>query len=241
MEEKIYAGHYPVAEYDERDSDNDSFMVFLRFLRRFMILLIISTVIGLGIGLGMGFTKDKTVYKQTKSVLFLAGIDGTVMTTNLALTKKYIPTVKGEITTSIFIEKANEIYRAEGGTGWISGGNIGISSGDGLILNISYSDYDPDAAELKLNAFIKAAGEVIKDEELITADNVSFQSIDKVPKLSTSNGFARYVVLGTAGGLAIGLLLAFLIYLLDNTVSSKTELERLTGATVVAYIDDVAK
>lgn len=238
MENEVLLNQAPVT-FEEKEDNSGSFTVVIQFLRRFIILIVACTLIGAGIGLALATVKDKTVYTQTKSVMFIAKIDNKTMATNISLTNKYLPTIREMIVTPIFISKANEVYKNDykSRSGSIGAGGVGIADGGGMILSISYSDYDPAVASDKLSAFIKAVGEELKGR--LTADEVDVVSIDNVPSTSSSNGFAKFVLLGVLGGLVIGIAVAFLFYLFDNTVSSKAELERLTGATVVAYIDDV--
>lgn len=240
MENEVMMSHYPAVDIQDNES-NGSFALFFGFIRRFFLLILLFTLLGLGAGTFMAYKKDQTVYTQTQSVILLARIEGITQSSNLSLTKKYIPTVKGIITTPKFINAANAKYRSAGGSGYIYAGAIGVQTGNGLILNISYTDDNPDIAAAKLKAFIEAAKDVIQSEDLITADGVDFKSIDNVPITTSSNEFVKFILLGVLGGIVIGFALAFIIYLLDNTVRSKDDLERLTGSTVIAYLDDVDK
>ena len=238
----------PAVTFEEKGENSGSLLVFWHFLRRFIVLIIVFTVIGAAVGLGFALLKDKKVYTQTKSLVVVATIQDssvTMTTTNLSLTEKWMPTIQNVIVSPVFISKANEVYKNDydGVGGGISAGSIGIKTGNGLIFTISYSDYDEKVASDKLDAYIKAASEEIQstDRHYITADTVEFKAIDHVPETYVSSGFAKFVLLGMLGGLVIGVAVAFLIYLFDSTVSSKTDLERLTGADVVAYIDDVVQ
>lgn len=226
--------------FDGTEENSGSFIVLLHFLRRFIVLIILCTVIGTAAGLGLAFIKDKKVYTQTKSLVVIAEIENSSVTTNLSLTEKWMPTIPNIITSPVFIKQANEVYASRGGVGRISAGSVSVKAGSGLIFIISYSDYDAKTAGAKLDAFIDAASAEIQNGYL-TADSVEFKSIDRVAETSVSSGFAKFVLLGLLGGLVVGVALAFLIYLFDSTVSSKSELERLTGAAVVAYIDDIAQ
>ena len=233
----------PAVTFEEKGEDIGSFVAFMRFLRRFVVFIVILTVLGAAVGLGVAFVKDKKVYTQTKSLVVIAKINNSSVTTNISLTEKWWGTLQNTIKSPIFISKANEKYKEKGGIGGkISASSVGVKTGNGLILTVSYSDYNAKDATDKLDAFIEAASEEIQSPEghYVTADSVEFKAIDRVPKTSVSSGFVKYVLLGIVGGLILGLAIAFLIYLFDNTVSSKAELERLTGAAVVAYIDDVA-
>ena len=222
-----------------QDESSGTLVVVLRFLRRFMVLLIVTTLLGLGLGFGYAKTRDQTVYTQTKAVMFIAKIDNKAMATNIALTNKYIKSIPDMIVTPIFISKANEVYRLKGGSGYIYGGSINIKEDGGMVLSVSYSDGDPVAAEKKLDVFIEAVQLMFESGDYLTADEIKIEAIDNIPSLSSSNGFARLIFAGVLGGFVAGILIALLFYLLDNTVSNRPELERLTGATVVAYIDDI--
>lgn len=233
----------PAVTFEEKGEDIGSFVAFMRFLRRFVVFIVILTVLGAAVGLGVALVKDKKVYTKTKSLVVIAKIDTATLSQNLTVTKRWWATIQNTIVQPMFIDKATEVYRNEyGGTDKISKRALNVKAGDGLILTVSYSDYDEKVAEDKLDAFIRAASEEIQSDEVhyVTADSVEFKPIDNVPKTSVSSGFVKYVLLGIVGGLILGLAIAFLIYLFDSTVSSKSELERLTGAAVVAYIDDVA-
>lgn len=228
--------------FEEKEKNTGSFVAFMQFLRRFIVLIVIFTVIGTAIGLGLAFVRDKKVYTQTKSLVVILKIDTATLSQNLTVTNGFFDTVQNTIVQSKFTDKATEVYRNEySGTDKISKRALNVKAGEGLILTISYSDYDAKTAEDKLNAYIKAVSEEIQSADIhyVTADSVEFNPIDNVPKTSVSSGLLKYVLLGLIGGLVVGFALAFLIYLFDNTVSSKAELERLTGAAVVAYIDDV--
>lgn len=230
-----------VTENLQNEKESNGLFVVLSVLKRFWVLILIFTIIGAGIGIGLALANDKTVYTQTKKVVCIAKIENKTMLTNISLTNRYIPTIKDQITTSLFIDKANEIYGKDYDP--ISASAIGVTAGTNLILRISYSDLDPNVAEAKLNAFLQAAeilyGENNKTIRLVTGDEVSFRSIDNYPKLTSSNNFMAYTLIGVLGGLIVGAALAFLFYIIDNTVTDKDELERLTGTNVIAFIDDV--
>lgn len=242
MDNEILKQQSPAVTFEEKGEDTGSFVAFMSFLRRFILLIVIFAVIGTALGLGLALVKDKKVYTQTKSLVVIAKIDNSSVTTNLSLTEKWWATIQNTIIQPTFTAKATEVYKNEyGGKSNVSKGSINVKAGSGLILTISYSDYDKKVAADKLDAFIKAASEEIQSDDIhyVTADSVEFKPIDRVPETSVSSSFAKYVLLGLVGGLVLGFALAFVIYLFDSTVSSKSELERLTGVAVVAYIDDV--
>ncbi len=244
MDNEILNRQTSAVTFEEKNAEQSSFTVFLQFLRRFWILLVVATVIGTAAGLGLAFARDKKVYTQTKSLVVLLTINSATLSQNLTVTTAYLDTLSNTIQSPTFINKANIVYSADfgGASNGISASSVKVKASSGMIFTISYSDYDAKTAADKLEAFIKAVREEIQsaDKHYVTADSVEFRAIDRVPVTTTSSGFAKYVLLGAVVGVVLGLAIAFLIYLFDNTVSSKSELERLTGAMVVAYIDDVA-
>ncbi|MBO4251133.1 MAG: hypothetical protein J5911_00545 [Clostridia bacterium] len=225
------------------NENSRSFALVVGFIRRFFLLICIITLLGLGVGLWFAVTKDAVTYTQSKSVILLVKINGLTQRNNLTVSKNYLPTVKSILTTPKFIKAAN----SKSTVGYISAGAVSVEEVSGTILKVSYSDLDKDAAAAKLDVFIDAAQEVIQtggfneDEGLLTADEVKFDPIDQVPVTTSSSGFVKYVALGVLGGLVLGIGIAFIIYILDNTVRSKEELERLTGSSVIAYLEDVEK
>ena len=239
MDSEILKQQSPAVTVEEKSEDSGSLFAFLLFLRRFIVLIVIFIILGAALGLGLAFVKDKKVYTQTKSVIVIATMDNKSTYASITLTKNLSNNIPDLIKTPVFINKANEIYGLDG-TGKITSSAISVKGNENMIFTISYSDYDKDVAEKKLCDYIEAVKAEI-DNGYLTADKVIVNDIDNEPRTSVSSGLVKYILLGLAGGVIIGLAMAFLIYLFDNTVSNKSELERLTGAAVVAYIDDVAQ
>lgn len=226
---------------DNEQNGNFGFFTLLSVLRRFWILILVCTVIGTALGLGLAVFKDQTYYTQSRKVICIARINDKAMITNISLTNRLIPTIKDQVKTQIFIDEANNLYKEKYGSRSISASAINFEVGETLIFKVSYTDVTKELAEQKLNVYIAAVKKVYENQGsvLTTGDEVSFEAIDGYSTSSSSNGFTKFVLLGVAGGIAIGLVLALLLYLMDNTVSNKDDLERLTGANVIAFIDDV--
>ena len=72
-------------------------------------------------------------------------------------------------------------------------------------------------------------------ESHIQEMNSSVYSVSVSPDVSTR----RIVAISTAIGIVLSLLTVYLIYLLDNTVKTKEQMERLTGATLLGYVEDM--
>lgn len=228
---------------NKTENEENRFDLFsvLVFLRRFWILIVLFTILGVVVGVGLGYWRNQTYYTQTKSVICIAKINDKNMLTNISLTNRLIPTIQDQVTTQLFIDEANRLYETTGREGTISANSIKFSVGKTLIFQVSYTDTDKETATIKLDTYLEALKEVYKNygTQLTTGDEVNFKIIDNVPQTATRNRFITYVLIGVAGGVLLGIGIAFLIFIFDNRIRSKDELERITGASVVAFIDRV--
>lgn len=66
---------------------------------------------------------------------------------------------------------------------------------------------------------------------------------DKVGDVSFSSDMSprNIIIIAAVLGFVVSLVAVYLLYLADNTVKSREQLEKLTGANVIAYLDDVAE
>ena len=65
----------------------------------------------------------------------------------------------------------------------------------------------------------------------------SVKGVSVVADLTT----AKVVLIALILGFVLSLAAAYLMYLADNTIKSKEQLEKITGANVIAYIEDIAE
>lgn len=66
---------------------------------------------------------------------------------------------------------------------------------------------------------------------------------DKVSDVSFSSDMSprNIIIIAAVLGFVVSLIMVYLLYLADNTVKGKEQLEQLTGANVIAYLEDVAE
>ena len=66
---------------------------------------------------------------------------------------------------------------------------------------------------------------------------------DKIGDISWYSDMSprNIIIIAAVLGFVVSLVVVYLLYLADNTVKSKEQLEKLTGANVIAYLDDVAE
>ncbi|MBO4251132.1 MAG: hypothetical protein J5911_00540 [Clostridia bacterium] len=89
------------------------------------------------------------------------------------------------------------------------------------------------AADVALNKILDLGGGASGLIDLST----SIKDIPASPDMSQTNIIIISVVLG----FIVSLIVVYLLYLADNTVKGKEQLEKLTGANVIAYLEDVAE
>ncbi len=256
MEERLQTENAVVTEKSGVD-----FITVLNVLRRFWILLVVTTILGLAAGVVYARVKDKPVYTATKSVMFVVnvtelnvstGSSGSTVANNATLAKRYLPDLAVYLTSGLFISRADAAYKGTYGenSGDISAKKVSVSySANNLIFSISYSDSESSIAKNKLDAVITSSNETIQgaDEEgstiqgLIVGEDIELKPAQNYATVSVSTKTARIIVISTVLGLFIGAAIAAIIYLTDNTVRSGDELENLTGSSVIAYIEDVKR
>ncbi|MBR1967898.1 MAG: hypothetical protein IKA11_00695 [Clostridia bacterium] len=211
---------------------------FFKIIYKNLLLIIMVTVLCALIGLGYSVLKVKPIYTVSRSYILRTTVSETGSSTNDAsLGKIYIPMVESVITSPEVIAKANELYRNQ--TDPIKAGSVSITYTEkSLIFTMSYSDLSKEAATNKLNVLYEISKTELPGR--ITATEVSLIPTSKTPNEPTvNNGFAKYIVLGAAVGLVVSVIIALILYALDNTVRDKREYEEMTGSNVIAFIDKV--
>ena len=142
--------------------------------------------------------------------------------------------VEAIVTSPDVINKANQAYNNYSDP--ISAGSVKINYGDNsLIFEMSYSDQSEKVASDKLDYLFEIAKKELPKG--MKASDVSLIPTSKDYNLTVESAFVDNVLLGGAIGLFISVVVALVIYVLDNTVKDKYEMEELTGINVIAYID----
>lgn len=235
---------------DETEEVNTRPFPFWRILYRNLIFIIIATIIGTGCGILYNMLTTKTKYTASCSVLLYVGLDvddpqynpNDYAAYDLSLSKLYLPTVISYIKTDTVVDYANEnIYNGEGE---IALGSVSTTfNEDSLIFAIRYTDLDETTAKAKLRAFVESAKRCLESTEenggsaSMVANKYNLTETQNDYVVTSARGGKKFIVLGLAIGLVGSILIAFLRYLLDSTMKSSSELEEITGVSVIAYID----
>ena len=213
-----------------------------RLLYKNIVIILLATIIGLLGGVGVALLKAKTTYTATIRVMFVAKYSSSNETAgnNMVLAKLYLPNTMDKIKSPVFIGDANEIYKEEGGSGAIYGGNVSSSyNGESLIFSLSYTDFDSEVATQKLKAVIKSAQKNLSNPNFTVAKDASLKEVENAPIIRKNSNYESYLLIGAVLGLSLSIIFILIRNLLDNTIKDRDSIEELTGIMLLATVDDI--
>ena len=152
---------------------------------------------------------------------------------------------RGEIPGYLVDEELKEAYRGK----WFNGSNVGTnynSSESDTVVNFKLwvTDLNSTTAREKARIFALAADVALNrkvDFGTATAGIIELNNSSSGVSVAADVPTNRIIIIAAFIGFMISLALIYILYLLDNTVKAKEQLEKMTGASVVAYIDDVSE
>ncbi|MBE7086878.1 MAG: hypothetical protein E7369_01080 [Clostridiales bacterium] len=212
-----------------------------RVLYKSIWLILAVTIICGAIGITLGFLRSTPTYTASRKILLNVDFDtkgstseATAVVNNNTLAKRTLPTIADIIKTRAVVDRANSY----GHGGEINSKQISVTySEKSLIFTISYTDLTEAEAVVDLEDVVKAANEVIKEKEPTVFTSLEFVETQNVATVTKNTNIATYIILGFVGGLVLGVVLALLIFILDNKVKDGYELEEITGSSVIAIIE----
>ncbi len=221
--------------------------VFALLYRKIWII-ILATVLCALIALGFNVAFVKPVYTASETVLLVTNVSNSTGTydpkTDASLAQLYLPETAQLIKSSYYIDRANEIYAAAHPNApekAVKASGVNVSYGeDIMIFTISYSDTSAKGALEKLKAVVASAQEnLCKDEVGVHASEVALKTTQHpdTQNVSVSNRRMLFLVIGALLGALGSVAVILFVNAIDNTVKTKEDVEELTGASVVAFID----
>ena len=180
-------------------------------------------------------------YKESGKTL-----DEFVADLNAAYTDE-VKEAREEIPGYAITEELMATYRNK----WLTANNIGTtysSSNDSKDTVIFFRLWvkDLSAANAKDMARIYALAADVSLNQFLnfgtaTAGLIDLAGASSGVSVATNAATKKTVIIAFVLGLIVSLAIVYVIYLIDNTVKSKEQLEALAGANVIAYIEDVAE
>ena len=209
-------------EVDGNENSYKRFPFFKIIKGNWLLILILTIVVGL-VGLGYGFLLKKVTYTASCEVIIKLSLDDEsgysneqVVSNNTTLAKNYLPTISDVICSPKTAVRAEEYNKLD-----IATSSIGVGyNKDSLIIQINYTDFSEEDALAKLNDVIKASQEELTEEKIIVATDIKLQELSEYSTAKNDNR-AIYSVIGIVFGLASGLVIAIVKYLVQDKEQEK--------------------
>lgn len=226
----------------QENNSNGSLSILGAILRRWLLILLVTVLCAL-IGLGYAVMNVKPTYTATRSVILrlsVGDLQANTVTTNVALSKIYLPDVIEFVSSPAVINKANELY---GGSKAISGNSVNVKYSnkeiESLIFSVSYTDLKSSEAEKKLNFIIDSVMLVDEQIKVIEAEDFALIPTQNGVTTTVNDSLSTFVVLGAGVGLVISVAIAVLLFMMDNTINTKEELEIITGSDLLSTLKQI--
>ncbi len=218
----------------------------LNIILKNLVWIVIATIIGLLAGLGVAAFHAKPSYTATKRVMLVTkysdstddkGNEINSAGNDFFLAKIYLPNAIDKIKSPLFVADANDIYQGE--TKIVSSAISAKYGEESLIFSLSYTDADRETAIEKLNALIGSAKLNFPKPEISVAKDSTLREVENRTSVTKNSNFAKYILIGAAAGLVLSALYVVVKEMTDNTIKDKDVVEEITGASLLACIDDI--
>lgn len=219
------------------ENQEEKVFPFWQILYKNLLLIIIITVLCGALGTAAGFVCAKPVYTASSDIMLKVVFDNgsNNVVNNNTLSKRTLPTVADTISSPDIINVARG-YRDDAD---IYAKNISVDySNKSLIFSIGYVDDNEIDAKLRLADIITAVKMEFKDRHSTTFTDIEFVETQSEYKITVTNKLATYIIIGFVGGAVAGVIVAILVFVLDNKIKDCRELEELTGLSVIAVIEN---
>ena len=235
----------------EIEESGITFKEILELIAKNIVLISIILAISIACGLGFALT-EKPTYTATQ-VLKVSSLtydnnenasNSSNIYNNYVLARNLMADIVGVCAQSEDIRaKANQnLEEANIANAEVYLNQIEISfEEESTIITVTYTDMTKEGAKAKLEAYVGACQNVLND-----ADNDFFPGGAKITPVSaildpTANSTkVQKVLIAVAIGVVIAVLAVMLKHVLDDTISTPEELEKITGVKMYASISSIA-
>lgn len=226
-------------QYTPAPSGGMTFRQLLLILRANVFIIVAIIVIAALVGI-VYYTTEKPEYSARQSLIVRcvnSNGENSMSTANLN-------TIVESCKQTVVIEEANRLYfGGEGSEDFaIFSSNVNVSYNSeqtSYYIYISYTDSDREEAAKKAECLVEAAktvGAKLASEGL--SMTVTFMDVNENPDISVQSNGKLVLALCIVAGIIVAVLVVLFRYLLDDTVKTKEELERITGTKVFAFLGD---
>ncbi len=234
------------AEFD----DGITFSEILGIIWKNVVMIVLIMLVSIGCGLGLALTSQPT-YSASKKVIVSScvyddTVEGTDDKNSVGIYNNYVVTrnIMQDIVTvcaewGVLEDKANELYKVSN-VGDISLSNISVSAEeDRTVMTITYTDEDAKLAAAKLDSYIEACQTLLNDKNTtpLKGDGADVTEITKKPTIRVNSNKVQTVLISGFIGVLVAAVAVILKYVLDDTITTKEDLERISGLKLFATVD----
>lgn len=236
---------------DKNQKDYLSFADLLGILRAGLLWIVIITLICLAVGVGYAFGVQKTSYTaQVSAHIFAESYKNEVDDKEIAFSETtayqysalLVPQCKPVFTS-------NEVLKAVKESGINLNGSINFITEEGspyfsITYTVAKRGGNPDEIKAEiaktLNDYVDKSIEVIdadKKSYAYLSNKITVYSKAYASDVKSSTGRVTPILLSLVIGLVLSVIFVLLKHFLDDTVSSKEQVESMTGTQIIALID----
>lgn len=212
---------------------------FLHYLWSKIYIVIIAIILSVGVGELYSTYLKTPLYSATTEIVILSEGNKTLSNNDVLLSNNLVNTYS-EIVKSqnVLTQVINQLHLNYSPDELLKKTTVSHVTGTQLI-NIKVSDPDPATSEKIANQLAQTFKKEIKN--IYNLDNVQIVDQATLPTAPYNVNIIREAILYFAIGLASGIGIVLLIFLLDNTVKDSQSVEDLLELNVIGVIPNVAK
>lgn len=237
-------------ENEKSTNSSSKFSIFKTLYLRWKVILVVA-LIGLIATIPFAILRNNVSYRASKSVMLVTKMVYSDIDLDNAVTGDIIDDVFEQIKSNKYVAMVNETIK-DGPR--ISRGAISTSknSSNTFIFTITYTASTPEVAKAGLEKIISfsnmkvfeksVAGQLPIHENFFeyhtAADTITIKAVQYDASVKENSTLFRNIVVSVVLSLVLAVIVGLITGLLDNTLIDKEELEEITGANLLAFIDD---
>lgn len=224
------------------------------FFFNWKIILIVS-LIGIILGVSLSVVRNRVTYKASKSVMLITKMAYSDIDLDNAITGDIINDVFEQIKSDKYVSSVNKYYN-DGFKVSKNAISISRSNEDTFIFTITYTASNPEDAKeglekiidfsnkkvLKKTTYTEGGGESFVMENFFeyhtVADTINVKEVQRDARVKETTTLVKNIVISVIVSVVLAVGIAFIIGIMDNTVSDKEQLEEITGTNLLAFIED---
>ena len=209
-----------------REEKGFTFADFWYVIRKFWLLIVAITAASTVIGAVYTFAFAKPNYKSTSSVIVAVETQsqGGTETVDYANSLRVVNTVGDFVDDDLVLEPIAKQYNVE--IGYLRSGVKTSVSSTSFMITVTFIDESREDAQKYCDAIVGSLIDVCKNNEAVQKLKVTLSQTNPASKaVYNSPNKPLYLALSFAAGLVVGVIAAFVVEVVANKFSSKSDVE----------------